>query len=379
MGKGAMLETMLIMLVPLWVVEVGDSSEAGYSSPLVTDRRIYITGNVDETHVIFCFDTDGKPVWTYRGGKAWTDMFPGTRGTPVLENGKIYDESPHGELVCLHADTGKPIWRRNLLNDYETPNILYGRSASLLIEGQKLYTQLGGDKASMLCLDKRSGETIWKGRSTGYMAGYGTPVIFEFEKMPIIAAMDAKGVFAVNRETGKLLFHVRHPARLDENISTPIYHDGKLFITNGAGSDSKCLRLTRNGDEVEATELWSNHFMANSHGGVVLLDGKLYGATNKRGGGFACIDFETGNDGFLDRRITRGSFDVQDGMFAILTEFAEVVVAVPKEKNFEVLARLQLPGGEGGQAYSHPVVHGNRLYVRIGEKLHCVEIRKVQP
>ena len=374
-----LLSFVVLMLTPLWSIEIGDSPESGYSSPAVTKDRIYITGNIDGTHTVFCFDMNAKPVWRYQGGEAWIDMFSGTRSTPILDHGKLYDESPYGEIVCLDAETGKALWRRNVLDDYETPNILYGRSGSLLIDGENLYTQLGGEKGTMLCLDKRTGNTIWLAPSTGNAAGYGTPVMFEYDGIPMMAAMDAKGMFAVNRQSGTLLFHIRHPARLDENISTPIYHAGKLFVTNGAGSDSKCFRLVRKGDDVEAKEIWSNHLMANSHGGVVLLDGKLYGATNKRGGGFVCIDFQTGADVFLDRRITRGSFDIQDGVFYILTEFGEVVVAVPKEKNFEVLARLQLPGGEDGQTYSHPVMYGNRFYTRIGEKLHCIEVRKAEP
>ncbi|GHT21125.1 hypothetical protein FACS189419_01530 [Planctomycetales bacterium] len=190
--------------------------------------------------------------------------------------------------------------------------------------------------------------------------------------------MDAKGIFAVNRQTGKLLFHVRHPARLDENISTPIYHEGKLFISNGAGSDSKLFQLRSNGDEVQAEAVWTNKLLANSHGGVVLIDGRLYGATNKRGSGFACIRFENGEDIFIDRKIARGSFALADGMFYILTEFGEVVIARPQEKSFEVLARLQLPDAEGGQAYAHPALKNDRFYVRIGKTLHCIKVQKRQ-
>ncbi len=83
------------------------------------------------------------------------------------------------------------------------------------------------DGSTVFCLDAETGETLWLGESTGNVAGYGSPILFEYENIPLTAAMDAKGLFAVNRSTGKLQFHVWHPARLDENITTPIYHDGK--------------------------------------------------------------------------------------------------------------------------------------------------------
>jgi len=363
-----------IILTILWTASIGDVAEAGYSSAAVAGDRVYITGNFEGSSTIFCLNAaDGKPIWMYRNGKAWTDMFSGTRGTPIIDGDFLYDESPFGELVCLESATGKRIWKRNLLSDYATPNLLYGRCGSFLIEGDYLFIQLGGDRGSMLCLDKKTGETQWIGETTGHSAGYGKPILFEHEDIPMFAAMNAKGLFAVNRRTGKLLFHIRHPARLDENIVTPIYHDGKIFITNGAGSDSKLLKLSVDGDTVSAEEVWTNHLLANSSQGVVLREGLLYGATNKRGTGFACIRWEDGSDVFLDRNIVRGSFDIADDMFFILTEFGEIVVAEPSERSFDVFARLELPGGEGGQAYAHPIVRGNRMYARIGQVLYCIE------
>ena len=363
-----------ITFVILWTATIGDVPEAGYSSVTVVGDKIYVTGNLAGGSTVFCLHAaDGEQLWTYRNGIAWTEMFTGTRSTPLADGDVLYDESPHGEIVCLEAATGKPIWSRNPLTDYATPNTLYGRSGSLRIDGTHLFTQLGGEKTSILCLDKKTGETLWLGESTGNAAGYGTPVLFDHDGIPMLAAMDAKGLFAIHRQTGKLLFHVRHPARLDENITTPIYHEGQIFITNGAGSNSKMLRLVVQGDTVTAEEVWTNQLMANSHQGIALRNGLLYGTTSW-GSRFACIRWEDGSDVFLDRNIVRGSFDIADDLFYILTEFGEIVVAKPAETNFDVLARLQLPDADRGQAYAHPVVYGNRMYVRIGPTLYCVQI-----
>ena len=363
-----------VILFVLWTATIGDVPEAGYSSATVAGDRIYVTGNHDGGSMVFCLDAaEGKPLWTYRNGDAWTEMFAGTRSTPVPDGDFLYDESPLGEIVCLEAATGRRIWGRNVLADYSTPNLLYGRSGSLRLEGDRLFTQLGGDNGSILCLDKMTGQTLWLGESTGNAAGYGSPILFEYKGIPMIAAMDAKGLFAVHRRTGKLLFHVWHPARLDENITTPIYHDGRIFITNGAGSDSKLLKLSVQDDTVKAEEIWVNRFLANSHHGVFLWDGLLYGVTNKRGGGFACIRWDDGSDLFLDRNIVRGSFEVAGDLFFILTEFGEIVVARPDRESFEVLEQHQLPDADDGQVYTHPKVYGDRMYARVGAVLYCLK------
>ena len=75
----------LVFLV-LWTVPIGDSPESGYSSAVPVGDRVYITGNLDDYSTVFCLDAaDGKTLWTYRNGDAWTEMFAGTRGTPVVD------------------------------------------------------------------------------------------------------------------------------------------------------------------------------------------------------------------------------------------------------------------------------------------------------
>ena len=103
-------------------------------------------------------------------------------------------------------------------------------------------------------------------------------------------------------------------------------------------------------------------------------DSRVYITGNFEGSSaIFCFHATDGRTVFFDRNIVRGSFDIAEEMFFILTEFGEIVVAKPLEKNFEVFVRLELPGGKDGQAYSHPIVHGNRMYVRIGPVLYCVE------
>ncbi|MGL6194273.1 MAG: PQQ-binding-like beta-propeller repeat protein [Thermoguttaceae bacterium] len=361
----------------LWTAEFIDeeneSDEAepnsGYSSPVIFDEKVVITCNFGGCSTVFCLnEKNGELLWKYENGTQWTEMFPGTRSTPTINDGLVYDESPHGNIVCLDLLTGKKIWSRNVLEEYSPPPILYGKCNSLVINGDVLYTTLGGEKGAVLALDKKTGETRWISEPTGNNAGYGTPIIFEFNSEKILAAVDAKGIFAISLESHKLLFHFPLPARLDENISTPIFHNGMLFISNGAGSDSVMLELA---NDFTAEEKWHNKTLANAHGGVVLIDGRIYGTTNKRGGGWACVDWDTGTDIFFDKNIVRGSLTVADGLIYILTEFGEVILAKPEETGLEIRGKISLPEDEDGAVYAHPVVCGTKLYVRVGPKLYC--------
>lgn len=377
----------------IWKIEgvgVGENEEltnySGYSSPAICGNRIVLSGNFEGISTVFCYDTDGNKIWSAANGPEWTEMFPGTRGTPYIDGEHVYDESPLGNILCLKLENGELVWERNLLDEYKIPNLLYGRSGSILIRDSRLFVSLGGETTpAMLCLDPKNGKTIWESSSTGFKAAYGTPCFFKLpDGREAIAAFDAKGLFVLDAKSGELFFHFIHRARLDENISTPIYHAGSLFLTNGAGSDSILLKLKtaekvyektgQAGISVSYEEVWENKLLANSHGGVVLIGGKLYGSTNKMGGGWACIGWDEGENIFLDRKLARGSVCSAGGLLYILSEFGELILAKPGDDCFEVRGRLQLPGEHNGQVYAHPVICDKRLYVRIGDLLYCFDV-----
>ena len=77
----------------------------GYSSPVIVDDRIYLTGmNEDETKEIFsAYSLDGKKIYEVVYGNPWDKTYPETRTTPAIDNGKAYVISGSGEIV-----TGEP-------------------------------------------------------------------------------------------------------------------------------------------------------------------------------------------------------------------------------------------------------------------------------
>ena len=64
----------------------------GYSSPVIVDGRLYITGMDEEgtQEIFFAYSLDGKKLYQTAYGVPWTDTYPETRTTPTIENGKAY-------------------------------------------------------------------------------------------------------------------------------------------------------------------------------------------------------------------------------------------------------------------------------------------------
>ena len=78
----------------------------------------------------------------------------------------------------------------------------------------------------------------------------------------------AQSAVGVNADTGRLLWKVDHITPFDENIPSPIFHNGHVFIT----SRSTGARLLMVKEDGSVEPVWSTRELDNQHGGVVLLE-----------------------------------------------------------------------------------------------------------
>ncbi|MDR2727688.1 MAG: PQQ-like beta-propeller repeat protein, partial [Chitinispirillales bacterium] len=137
----------------------------GYSSVSTSGGSVYTAGVVDKVNWVFAFDNTGKLLWRKQAGGAWEGKnafargFEGSRSTPTVDNGIVYYFSNNGSLTALDARGGAEKWSVDLRKKYETDEDVpkYAFSESPFIDGEKLYISPFGKKASVVCLDKKTG------------------------------------------------------------------------------------------------------------------------------------------------------------------------------------------------------------------------------
>jgi hypothetical protein len=112
----------------------------------------------------------------------------------------------------------------------------------------------------------------------------------------------------------------------------------------------------------------------NHHGGVVLLDGYLYGSLWTPG--WACLEWKTGRTMYSERGVGKGSLTYADGMLYTLSENGQMGLVPATPQGHTVVSRFQLPAGGEGPVWAHPVVCGGRLYVRHGDCLYVYNVRR---
>jgi len=345
----------------------------GFAGATIAGGLIYTAGNVGGEMLISAIELDGTIRWQTANGKAWAGSYRGSRGTPTVDGDHVYHENPYGDVICLDAATGGEVWSMNLRRRFGSTNIRWALSESVLIDGDRVICCPGGPEATVVALDKGTGETVWQSESTGDPPGYGSPALAEQDGLRMILTMTGRAVIAVNADTGELLWRFGHKTQYDVNALMPVFHDGRVFISTSYGSGSVMLQIHVDGDSASVEEVWRNGDLANHHGGVLLHEGYLYGTGS--GGDWMCVDWQSGKTMYTEEGVGKGSLTVAEGMLYTLSEDAVMGLVPATPDAHRLVGRFDLPDCGDGKSWAHPVVCGGRLYIRHGDYLYGYDIK----
>ena len=195
----------------------------GWSSPIIAEGRVYVTGEVGDDLQVFAFDLNGQPVWQSKNGRAWKGPYPGARACCVYSEGRVYDLNAHGRLACLDAVSGSEVWAVDILERFEAKNITWALSECLLVDGPHVIVTPGGRKALIAALDKRTGQTVWRTEPLGEdRTSHCSPILFRYGGRRVIANCSSAHGFGVDADTGRLLWTVPMTNQYGTNVATPV-------------------------------------------------------------------------------------------------------------------------------------------------------------
>jgi outer membrane protein assembly factor BamB len=353
----------------------------GYSSVAISADRIFTAGMIDKQTCVTALDNTGKILWQKVNGQSWeaTERQPwavpysGSRGTPTVEGDTVYHLSELGRLTAFDVRTGEERWHVDVLKTFRAERPKYGLSESVFLHGDLLFCCPGGADGFAVALDKRSGQTQWANASIDDPIGYCSPVLAEIDGVEQLITMSAKRIFAFTPDSGRLLWDSAFANARGNSATDVIVSDGLVYASTGYGGGSILLRPQRQPDgQFAVTEIWKSELLDNHHGGVLLLDGRLYGAGHESRGWF-CLDFKTGDKRW--QADGKGSLTYADGMLYCLDERGTMSLVTATPQKWEQVSSFRLPRGGRGLYWAHPVVCGGRLYVRHSEKLFAYDIR----
>ncbi|HWH69919.1 MAG TPA: PQQ-binding-like beta-propeller repeat protein, partial [Candidatus Sulfotelmatobacter sp.] len=248
----------------------------GYSTPAVAGERLYVLKNegLENESVVALNSKEGKSVWSARLGQVGNPKqqpnYPAARSTPTVDGELVYALGSDGDLFCLEAATGKARWHKSLRADFEGEPGKWAYAESPLIDRQTLVCAPGGSNATVIALNKQTGDLIWKcAVPGGDQAAYASAIISQAGGVKQYVLFLQKALVGVEAKTGKFLWRYDKTAKNSSaNIPTPLA-DGDYVYSAAGRSGGGLIKLKANAGAFEVEEVCFSQKLPTSIGGAV--------------------------------------------------------------------------------------------------------------
>ncbi len=366
---------------PEQILEVENVGK-GWSSPIYTDGMIYITGMIDTLDYLSAVDMQGNIKYQVPYGRSWTQSYPDTRCSPVIDGNRIYVQSGTGRLVCIDRETGKENWAVDVDKEYECEYHVWGNSETPLIVDDMVICSPGGNKTSIVALNKITGKPVWQSKSLGGARAYASATIYQYKDFKYILAVIGKDLIALVPETGEIAWYYTYfdPQKWEwqDNgliwTNTPLFKDDEIFLSMGYDYDAVMLKMSADGKSV--SEKFVNKTLDNHHGGLVLYNGHVFGSDwiNNNTGNWTCMDWDTGEISYDEKWVSKGSLVMADNLLYAYNERGNVGLFQPTTDGWHPISEFKITKGAGPH-WAHPFIADGKLFMRHGDVLLVYNIK----
>jgi outer membrane protein assembly factor BamB len=413
-----------------WKVQIGATS---YGNPVVADGKIFLGTNNENPRnqeiqgdkgVLMCFrESDGKFLWqavTDKLDSGSENDFPdqGVCSSPAVEGKRLYYVSNRGELVCLDTEgfmDGKNdgpfqdevhkgptdadiIWKLDMMKDLGVYQRNMANSSPVIWEDLVFIETSNGTNddglpapkaPSFVAVNKNTGKVVWQDSSPGsaiLRGQWSSPALGIVDGIQQVFFAGGDGwIYGFNARTGEKLWkfdlnpkNAVWPKTRNYGVSTPVFSDGKVFMSVGQDPDSGngaghayCIDPAQRGDITESGKVWQYDKINRSISTAAVVDGLVYISDFK--GLLHCLDIKTGKPCWTfdltspiwgsplvaDGKVYLGDADGDLAVFKTGTEMKKISV-----------------NDMGDSIYGTPVAANGVLYIMTRSQLFAIALEK---
>lgn len=352
-------------------------SGLGMSGVAVAEGRVVVADKTaDAREDLFrCLEADtGREVWKLAypaPGKM--DYSTAPRATPVVCEGLVYLLGAFGHLHCLKLGSGEVVWKKRLEQDFGGRVPEWGFCATPLVVDNKLIVNPGGVKASLVALDRRTGQVVWA--SPGERPAYASFILGVFGGRRQIVGYDKTSAGGWDVETGERLWRLVPDEEGEFNVPTPVAVDSKLLLSTERNG-TRLYGFDAEG-KIIARPLASNADLVPDMVSPVAADGLVFGCC----GSLFCLDLGRGlKTAWESEDVHYGdycTFIAGNGRVLVTSQDGWLHLLETDANRHHCVSRVELfPDvvAERREVWSHPALVGNRFYVRNRVAVYCYRI-----
>jgi outer membrane protein assembly factor BamB len=349
-----------------WRQRVGPA----WSSVVVVDGRLFTQEQRGDREAVVCYDAhSGRCLWTHDdAARFWESVSgAGPRATPTFADGRIYALGGTGILNCLDAATGKLHWTRNIAADAGAAVPQWGFSGSPLVVDALVIAFAGGAAGHSLAAYRAdTGEPVWT--APAGTLSYSSPQLATLAGCRQCLLLADEGLTAVEPHSGAALWKigaVMHGA--PRSVQPHALGPGQLLVGTLDGYSTTLVEVARDGDAWRAERRWTSKDLKPEFPDFVVHQGHAYGFDVNI---FCCIDLASGKRCWKAGRYGRGQVVLlaDQSLLLVAAENGAVVLLAANPQQPQELGRFP---ALDGKTWNHPVVVGQKLYIRNAEELAC--------
>jgi outer membrane protein assembly factor BamB len=346
--------------VQMWRRPVGPA----WSSFAVRGDLLYTQEQRGNEEIVAAYRVStGEPVWRHADPIRFYESNGGAgpRGTPTIDNERVYAMGATGVLNALDARTGRKIWSHDTSIDAKRDVPYWGISSSPLIVGDVVIVSVGG---TLTGYEATTGKLRWVGPLHG--GSYSSPHLAVIDGVTQVVILSAPGAVSVNPADGKLLWDYKWEG--GAIIQPAIIEGGDVLInamsaTGGLGT--RRLSITHDANGWTPQERWTSNGLKPYFNDYVIHKGHAYGFDNNI---LACIDLADGKRKWKGGRYGNGQLVLlaDQDVLLVMSEDGELALVSATTDQYKEMARVP---ALNAKTWNHPVVFGDRLLVRNGEEM----------
>ena len=300
----------------------------------------------------------------------------GPRSTPTIVGNTVVTMSSELVLRCFDAANGNVIWTRDLTKDHAGRNVRWQNAASPLLEGGLLYVVGGGAGQSILAIDPKDGNVVWK--AFDETMTHATPVAATIANQRQVIFFTQSGLLSVEPKTGKELWRYAFDFKIS-TAASPIVWKDIVYCSAGYGVGAGAVKVSNTGGKWEIKELYrarGNKPLANHWSTPVVKDGHLYGMFQFKeygNGPVKCVDIATGEVKWEKEGFGPGHVILAGDQVLALSDEGHLVLIAADPKGYKEIARADVLEGK---CWTTPVLSNGRIYARSTQEAVCLDVSK---